>query len=75
MNEEPYFNEAGFEKQKGTEEGIENSRMYNEIAAIKMLQTMLKMVSRPPEIFSEEVTSHFKTAIPRYYICSLMMLI
>ena len=68
MNAEPYFNEAGFEKQKGTEEGIENSRMYNEMATIKILQIMQKMVSRPPEIFSEEVTSHFKTAIPRYYI-------
>ncbi len=35
---EPYYNEAGYEKQKGTQQGHENSRMYNEMAILKMLQ-------------------------------------
>ena len=35
---EPYYNEAGYEKQKGTQQGQENSRMYNEMAILKMVQ-------------------------------------
>jgi hypothetical protein len=35
---EPYFNEAGYERQKGTQQGIENSRMYNEMALLKLVQ-------------------------------------
>ena len=30
--EQPYFNEAGYEKQVGTEEGETNARLYNESA-------------------------------------------
>ena len=35
---EPYYNEAGYEKQKGSQQGHENSRMYNEMALLKMVQ-------------------------------------
>ena len=35
---EPYYNEAGYEKQKGSQQGLENSRMYNEMALLKMVQ-------------------------------------
>ena len=35
---EPYFNEAGYEKQRGTQQGQENSRMYNEMAVLKLVQ-------------------------------------
>ena len=35
---EPYFNEAGYEKQRGTQQGQENSRMYNEMALLKLVQ-------------------------------------
>ena len=35
---EPYFNEAGYEKQRGTQHGQENSRMYNEMAILKLVQ-------------------------------------
>lgn len=38
MNPEPYYNEAGYERQKGTQIGHENSRMYNEMAIVKMVQ-------------------------------------
>ena len=36
--DEPYYNEAGYERHKGTQEGQENSRMYNEMAILKMVQ-------------------------------------
>lgn len=35
---EPYFNEARYEKQRGTQHGQENSRMYNEMAILKLVQ-------------------------------------
>jgi hypothetical protein len=35
---EPYFNEAGYERQKGSQQGAENSRMYNEMAILKLVQ-------------------------------------
>lgn len=34
---EPYFNEAGYEKQRGSHEATDNSRKYNEMAIIKVL--------------------------------------
>ena len=37
---EPYYNEAGYEKQKGSQQGNENSRMYNEMALLKMVQVI-----------------------------------
>ena len=63
--EEPYYNEAGYEKQRNTEEGQENSRMYNEMAVIKNMQSILRLISRPPEIFMNEVASHFQESLPR----------
>lgn len=35
---EPYYNEAGYERQRGTQQGKENSRMYNEMVILKLLQ-------------------------------------
>jgi len=57
---EPYFNEAGYEKQKGTQQGEENSRMYNEMAVLKMVQSMTKLVRNPPHPFSKEIMDHWK---------------
>lgn len=56
---EPYFNEAGYEKQKGTQQGAENSRMYNEMVILKMLQSTSKMMSNPSEVFREQIVRHF----------------
>ena len=42
---EPYYNEAGYEKQKGTQQGQENSRMYNEMAILKMVQVSPPILS------------------------------
>ena len=57
---EPYFNEAGYEKQKGAQQGSENSRMYNEMAVLKLVQSMTKLLKAPHPPFQEEVKLHFK---------------
>ncbi|XP_068631681.1 (E3-independent) E2 ubiquitin-conjugating enzyme [Battus philenor] len=62
LNAEPYFNEAGYEKQKGTQQGKENSRMYNEMVLLKLVQSMTRMVLNPPEPFREEVLTHMRGA-------------
>lgn len=56
---EPYFNEAGYEKQKGTQQGRENSRMYNEMVILKLVQSMTKLILNPPLIFKEHIMEHF----------------
>lgn len=57
---EPYFNEAGYERQKGTQQGRENSRMYNEMALLKLVQSMNRLIQNTPEIFKEEIQEHFQ---------------
>ncbi|XP_076289237.1 (E3-independent) E2 ubiquitin-conjugating enzyme UBE2O isoform X1 [Lasioglossum baleicum] len=57
---EPYFNEAGFEKQKGSQEGRENSRMYNEMVVLKLVQAQTKLLQHPPTIFKDIIVEHFK---------------
>uniref|UniRef100_A0A2M4CSB7 Putative ubiquitin-conjugating enzyme n=1 Tax=Anopheles darlingi TaxID=43151 RepID=A0A2M4CSB7_ANODA len=59
---EPYYNEAGYEKLRGSQQGKENSRMYNEMVLLKLLQSMTKLMSNPPELFREEILSHFRTS-------------
>lgn len=56
---EPYFNEAGYERQKGTQQGRENSRMYNEMVVLKLIQAMAKVIQAPPDIFKKEIIQHF----------------
>ncbi|ESO05696.1 hypothetical protein HELRODRAFT_111131 [Helobdella robusta] len=60
LNHEPYFNEAGYERQKGTQEGQENSRMYNEMVLIKLVQAMTKLLRSPHVAFAEEIYCHFR---------------
>ncbi|KAK9500379.1 hypothetical protein O3M35_001657 [Rhynocoris fuscipes] len=64
---EPYFNEAGYEKQKGTQQGRENSRMYNEMVVLKLVQAMTKLVVNPPPLFREEINQHFKQHANKLY--------
>ncbi|KAJ8934016.1 hypothetical protein NQ314_013652 [Rhamnusium bicolor] len=56
---EPYYNEAGYEKQTDTQQGYENSRTYNELVILKLVQSMTEMLISPPEIFKREVYTHF----------------
>lgn len=57
---EPYFNEPGCEKEKGSEQGTKKSRMYNEVALLKLLQSMIKLIGNSPEIFREQILEHFR---------------
>ncbi|XP_012217325.1 (E3-independent) E2 ubiquitin-conjugating enzyme UBE2O [Linepithema humile] len=57
---EPYFNEAGFEKQKGSQQGRENSRMYNEMVVLKLVQAQTKLLLNPPLVFKDIIIAHFK---------------
>ena len=57
---EPYFNEAGYERQKGTQIGEENSRMYNEMAVLKLVQSMTRMVRNPAQPFAQEIEEHMR---------------
>ncbi|KAL3066826.1 hypothetical protein OYC64_016722 [Pagothenia borchgrevinki] len=56
---EPYYNEAGFDSDRGLQEGYENSRCYNEMALIKMVQTMTQLLQHPVEVFKQEIQEHF----------------
>lgn len=63
---EPYYNEAGYEKQKGTKQGAENSRMYNEMVLIKLVQSMTKQFVSPPAPWSVEIKQHIRQHGPRF---------
>ncbi|XP_078082009.1 ubiquitin-conjugating enzyme E2O isoform X2 [Mustelus asterias] len=56
---EPYYNEAGFDSDRGLQEGYENSRCYNEMALIKLVQSMTQLIQKPVEIFEQEIKEHF----------------
>ena len=56
---EPYYNEAGYEKQRGTAEGRENSRMYSEMVLLKLVQSMERLLNKPPEGLQNEILQHF----------------
>ena len=64
---EPYFNEAGYERQKGTQQGCENSRMYNEMVVLKLVQAMTRLALNPPEAFKDYVLQHFQSNAKRYF--------
>ncbi|KAJ6622674.1 (E3-independent) E2 ubiquitin-conjugating enzyme [Pseudolycoriella hygida] len=57
---EPYYNEAGYEKQRGTQQGIENSRMYNEMVVLKLVESMTKIATNPPEVFRDEIIKYLR---------------
>ena len=58
---EPYFNEAYYERQKGSQQGHENSRMYNEMVLLKLIQATSRMLQQPPDVFKEEILEHYNT--------------
>ena len=68
---EPYYNEAGYERQKGSRIGTENARMYNEMAVLKLTQHMGKLAqellqrmreegSESNYVWKDELVRHFK---------------
>ncbi|XP_022723291.1 probable ubiquitin-conjugating enzyme E2 24 [Durio zibethinus] len=59
LNEKPYFNEAGFDKQLGRADGETNSVSYNENAFLVTCQSMLYILRKPPKHFEALVKEHF----------------
>lgn len=43
----------------GTQQGSENSRMYNEMVILKLVQSMTKLILSPPPVFREQILKHF----------------
>jgi len=59
LNEKPYFNEAGYDKQMGRVEGEKNSVSYNENAFLVSCKSMLYLLRKPPKHFEAFVKEHF----------------
>ncbi|XP_052182196.1 probable ubiquitin-conjugating enzyme E2 23 [Diospyros lotus] len=66
LNSNPYFNEAGYDKQVGTAEGEKNSLSYNENTFLLNCKTMMYLMRKPPKDFEELVEDHFR--MRGYYI-------
>ncbi|XP_025196144.1 (E3-independent) E2 ubiquitin-conjugating enzyme UBE2O-like [Melanaphis sacchari] len=70
---EPYYNEAGFDSQRGQKLAKENSRVYNEMALIKVVQSMTNMLNlnmhysdvKNTGYFKEEILEHVKIHGPK----------
>ncbi|KAL5774471.1 hypothetical protein ACOSP7_012028 [Xanthoceras sorbifolium] len=59
LNEKPYFNEAGYDKQMGRAEGEKNSGSYNENAFLVTCKSMLYQLHKAPKHFEMLVEEHF----------------
>lgn len=59
LNEKPFFNEAGYDKQMGRAEGEKNSVSYNENAFLVSCKSMLYLLRKPPKHFEAFVEEHF----------------
>lgn len=57
---EPYYNEAGFEIRKGSDEGRENSQRYNENAINNISQSMVNLLHKSIPVFDVEINEHFQ---------------
>ncbi|KAJ8761638.1 hypothetical protein K2173_004414 [Erythroxylum novogranatense] len=60
LNERPYFNEAGYDKQLGKAEGEKNSVSYNENAFLVTWKSMLYLLGQPPKHFQGLVDEHLR---------------
>ncbi|KAK9681969.1 hypothetical protein RND81_10G040300 [Saponaria officinalis] len=60
LNEKPYFNEAGYDDQKGRAEGEKNSMSYNENAYLATCRSMLYHLRKPPKHLEGLVEQHFE---------------
>ena len=57
---EPYFNEPGFERSRGTETGDVASRKYNDTIKVATLRwAMLEQIRKPSVCFEAVVRAHF----------------
>jgi ubiquitin-conjugating enzyme E2 O len=63
-SKEPYFLEAGFEKFRGTKQGIASSLMYQEKALLLSLKHMISVANHPPQEFTDILQKVFKANLP-----------
>ena len=63
--EMPYFNEAGYDKQLGTDEGAYHARRYNEGALLLSLKAMMTSIKYTSPPFERLTRLHFHTARKR----------
>ncbi|GMJ05246.1 ubiquitin-conjugating enzyme 25, PHO2 FAMILY UBIQUITIN CONJUGATION ENZYME 1 [Hibiscus trionum] len=59
LNQDPYFNEPGWARHRGTQQGDLLSRQYNEDTFILSLKTMVYSMRRPPKHFEDFAVGHF----------------
>ena len=57
--EKAYYNEAGYEKQVGSEEGERNNAQYAEQAFLASLKTMTGLLRKPPRHCEALIRDHF----------------
>lgn len=62
---EPYYNEAGYEKQIGTQEGEHNSALYNENALLLCVSHAIKSLRSPPKHCEQIIFENFKQKGPQ----------
>ncbi|KAK1686623.1 hypothetical protein QYE76_047471 [Lolium multiflorum] len=60
LNDQPYYNEAGYETLLGKPEGRRNALPYSENAYLLSLRTILHVLRRPPLGFEEFIKDHFR---------------
>jgi ubiquitin-protein ligase len=59
--EQPYFNEPGFEKSMTTQQGINNSKKYNDNIRLQTIRVaMVDMIKNKPQSYEDFITEHFK---------------
>ncbi|XBI23786.1 hypothetical protein VPH35_048960 [Triticum aestivum] len=59
LNDQPYYNEAGYGTLVNKPEGRRNALPYNENAYLLTLRTMQHLLRRPPQGYEEFVKEHF----------------
>ncbi|RCV23444.1 hypothetical protein SETIT_5G006600v2 [Setaria italica] len=60
LNENPYYNEPGYEASANTPHGQRKSLEYNDTTFLHSCRTMLYSLRRPPEHFADLVAGHFR---------------
>ncbi|WJX73322.1 ubiquitin-conjugating enzyme [Trifolium repens] len=59
LNAKPYFNEPGYAKKSGTQNGEARSLKYNKNTFILSVRTMMYKIKKPPKNFEDLVVGHF----------------
>jgi len=58
---DPFFNEPGYERNRGTPEGDRQNRQYNEtIREGTVRHAMVDILAKPPDAFASTIRTHFR---------------